>query len=229
MSINEQDPFLLQRGASAELYLIRHGDAIPEADEIIPSGLYDDLPLSKTGREQAQALAARFMHMPFAAAYRSPLERCKETSAPLLTALGMSATVVEDIKEIHLPRKIELPTLQADDDLVPLSKAIRAAQAETTRIAAASGTWDAVSDRETSKDFRRRVVTALDAIARQHSGERVLVFTHGGVINAYAAEVLGLERDFFFPCANTSITLVRSNGEQRVLYIMNDIAHLKLS
>jgi 2,3-bisphosphoglycerate-dependent phosphoglycerate mutase len=56
----------------------------------------------------------------------------------------------------------------------------------------------------------------------------VLVFAHGGVINAYAAEVLGLTRDFFFPCANTSITLVRIAGRTRVLYMLNDVAHLKL-
>ncbi|MBO0795965.1 MAG: histidine phosphatase family protein, partial [Ktedonobacteraceae bacterium] len=57
-------------------------------------------------------------------------------------------------------------------------------------------------------------------------GERVLIFSHGGVINAYAAEVLGLDRDFFFPSANTAITVVRASGTQRVLYTMNDIAHL---
>jgi broad specificity phosphatase PhoE len=55
----------------------------------------------------------------------------------------------------------------------------------------------------------------------------VIVFCHGGVINAYAAEVLGLEKDFFFPAANTSITVVRVAGKQRVLYVMNDIAHVR--
>ena len=48
----QQDPFLVHRQHAAELFLIRHGDAIPEADEIIPSGVYDNLPLSKIGRQQ---------------------------------------------------------------------------------------------------------------------------------------------------------------------------------
>ena len=56
-----EDPFLIQHGHAAELFIVRHGDAIPGADEIIPSGIYDDLPLSRIGREQAQALANRLM------------------------------------------------------------------------------------------------------------------------------------------------------------------------
>ena len=54
-----EDPFLLQHNHAAELFIVRHGDAIPGADEIIPSGIYDDLPLSRIGREQAVALAER--------------------------------------------------------------------------------------------------------------------------------------------------------------------------
>ena len=52
-----EDPFLFRHTNAAELFLVRHGDAIPDEDEIIPSGLYDNLPLSRVGREQAQALA----------------------------------------------------------------------------------------------------------------------------------------------------------------------------
>jgi probable phosphoglycerate mutase len=224
-----RDPFLLKRENSAELYLIRHGDAIPEADEIIPSGVYDNLPLSRKGREQAQALAERLKDYQFDAAYSSPLRRCQETAAPLLAHLGLQAELVDGLKEIRLLHKTPLPTIKEGDDLAPLSKALREAQAETTRIAAIAGTWDVVTQEETSKEFRRRVVETLDDIAHRHIGQRVLIFAHGGVINVYAAEVLGLEKEFFFPTINTSITLVRSTGQYRVLYVMNDIAHLKFS
>lgn len=222
------DPFLLKRSNAAELYLIRHGDAIPEGDEIIPSGVYDNLPLSRTGRAQAQALAERLKETHFDAVYSSPLRRCLETGGPLFEALGVQPMVVEGLKEIRLKAKTPIPVFQEGDDLVPLSKAIRERQAETTAIAAAAGNWDVVADRESSKVFRSRVVETLNGLAKQHIGERILVFTHGGVINAYAAEVLGLEKDFFFPCVNTSLTVVRSNGDYHVLYVLNDVAHLKL-
>src|SRR5690349_6700661 len=89
-----QDPFLTHRTHAAELYLIRHGDAIPDEDEIIPGGIYDNLPLSKLGRNQAQALAKRLQTRHFDAAYSSPLKRCLETSAPLLEAVGLQATII---------------------------------------------------------------------------------------------------------------------------------------
>ncbi len=221
------DPFLIHRKEAAELFLIRHGDAIPGPEEIIPSGIYDDLPLSKTGREQANALAARLKDIPFDAAYSSPLRRCQETAAPLIEQLGLPLTIVPEIKEIRLGAVVPVPTLKDGDDLEPLTRALQARQIEIVRVAGATGNWDAIPDSEPSSSFRERVTSAIDAVAQRHIGDRVLIFAHGGVINAYAAHVLGLERDFFFHCANTSITVVRVCGPTRVLFVMNDVAHLK--
>src|SRR5438270_13909568 len=104
-----QDPFLFQRTETAELFIIRHGDAIPGEDEIIPSGVYDDLPLSRIGREQAQALAERLSRMRFDAIYSSPLRRCLETAAPLAERLSMKPMIVPDIREIRIGEIRSLP------------------------------------------------------------------------------------------------------------------------
>src|SRR5258708_31210909 len=95
-----EDPFLIQRTNAAELYIVRHADAIPGPEEIIPSGVYDNLPLSRVGREQAQALAERLSKVSFDAIYSSPLRRCLETAAPLAESLGIQPIIVEDLKEI---------------------------------------------------------------------------------------------------------------------------------
>jgi broad specificity phosphatase PhoE len=136
----------------------------------------------------------------------------------------MTPIIVQDLKEVRLGPVLPMP----DDinDLAGLTKALKERQIEITRQAGSTGSWDAITDSEPSKQFRQRVVTALDEIARRHIGERVIAFAHGGVVNAYVAEVLGLERDFFFPAGNTSITIVRVAADQRVLFILNDIAHL---
>ena len=97
---------------------------------------------------------------------------------------------------------------------------------DIVRIAGETGHWDAIPDSEQSSAFRRRVVQTLDEIVSKHIGQRILAFTHGGVINAYIAEVLGLKKDFFFPAANTSITIVRASQKHRVLYVLNDIGHI---
>jgi probable phosphoglycerate mutase len=217
------DPFLIDRSQAAELYLIRHADALPGADEIISGDTYHDLPLSRTGREQAQLLAERLKHGEFQAIYSSPLRRCLQTAAPVIEHLKLAPTIVENLREVRLGRDVPLP----EHDTSLLATALRERQRHTSRQAAVSGSWDVIPGSEGSKAFRKRVVTAVDEIVRQHLGERVLVFAHGGVINAYVAEVLGLDRDFFFPCGNTSMTVVRATNELRVLFFLNDITHLQ--
>jgi len=221
------DPFLFQRNTAAELFIVRHADAIPDEDEIIPSGIYDDLPLSRTGRKQAQALATRFSGLSFDAIYSSPLRRCLETAAPLAERLGITPIIAEGLKEIKLGNIHPLP--DDSQDLAALTKALKERQLDIVRVAGETGHWDAIPDSEQSIAFRKRVVETLDEIASKHIDQRILAFAHGGVINAYIAEVLGLQKDFFFPAANTSITIVRASDKHRVLYVLNDIGHIMRS
>lgn len=220
-----RDPFLFQHANAAEIFIVRHADAIPDKEEIIPSGIYDDLPLSRVGREQAQALAERLSSVSFDAIYSSPLRRCLETAAPLAELLGIKPVIAEGLKEIRLGNIRPLP----DDghDLAALSKALQERQVDIVRLAGEVGHWDVIPDSESSTTFRKRVVETLDEIARNHIGQRVLAFAHGGVVNAYVAEVLGLQKEFFYPAANTSITIVRVSGKHRVLYVLNDIGHIR--
>src|SRR5437764_10749926 len=220
-----EDPFLLQHKHVAELFIVRHGDAIPGAEEMIPCGMYDDLSLRRAGREPAIAIAERLSDTQFDAMYSSPLRRCLETAAPLAERLDLMPVIVPDLKEIRLGEVRPLPT--GSENLDALTKALQERQFDIVRIAGTSGNWDAIENSEPSKAFRKRVVAALDEIASHHTGERVIIFAHGGVVNAYAAEVLGLEKDFFFPAANTSITVIRVSGKQRVLFVLNDLAHVK--
>lgn len=219
------DPFLFQRANAAELFIVRHADAIPGEDEIIPSGIYDDLPLSRVGREQAQALAERLGRLSFDAMYSSPLRRCLETAAPLVELLGIKPVIVEGLKEIRLGNIRPLPG--DGHDLAALTKALQERQLDIVRLAGEAGHFDVIPDSESSSAFRKRVVETLDEIAHNHIGQRVLAFAHGGVVNAYVAEVLGLQKEFFYPAANTSITVVRVSGKHRILYILNDIGHIR--
>ncbi len=221
------DPFLFQRQNAAELILIRHGDAIPGPDEIIPSGIYDDLPLSQKGRIQAVTVAERLKVLHFDAAYSSPLRRCQETAAPLIEQLKLPLTIVEGIKEVTLGDIVPMPAVKEGDNLEQLTKALQARQEEIIRVVGNTGTWDSLPGSEASRAFRKRVVDAIDEIANNHRGQRVAIFSHGGVINAYVAEVLGLAKEFFFPSANTSLTLIRVSGTKRVLYFLNDVRHLR--
>src|SRR5437879_2830024 len=81
------DPFLsLKRGAT-EVYLIRHADALPGADEVVGGG-YDEQALSELGRRQGQALGERMREIPLAAVYSSPIGRAVQTARYVAEAQG---------------------------------------------------------------------------------------------------------------------------------------------
>ncbi|MEE8345834.1 MAG: histidine phosphatase family protein, partial [Dehalococcoidia bacterium] len=66
----------------------------------------------------------------------------------------------------------------------------------------------------------------MDHIVEECAGNRVAVVAHGMVIMTYVSHVLGLDRDMVFYPFNAGITSIRAQGERRVIWRLNDIAHL---
>ncbi|HLJ81389.1 MAG TPA: histidine phosphatase family protein, partial [Ktedonobacterales bacterium] len=87
--------------------------------------------------------------------------------------------------------------------------------------------WDSIPGSEPSAHLRARLTAAIDSLARRHPGERIAVVSHAGAINAYIAAMLGLANDYFFPAANTSISIVRIKGARFMLLALNDVNHLR--
>jgi broad specificity phosphatase PhoE len=79
------------------VHLLRHGEVHN------PSGvLYGRLPgyhLSETGRLMAETVAKAIASRDIVALYSSPLERARETAAPLAEALGLEVTLDERLIE----------------------------------------------------------------------------------------------------------------------------------
>ena len=70
----------------ARLFVVRHGNTFDAGDVVTPVGGRTDLPLSSSGRKQAEALAAHFAETRFTAARASPLERTRATARAILGA-----------------------------------------------------------------------------------------------------------------------------------------------
>ncbi|MDP3457819.1 MAG: histidine phosphatase family protein [Hyphomonas sp.] len=70
----------------AQLFVVRHGNTFDTGDVVSRVGGRTDLPLSSSGRRQAEALAAHFAETRFAAALASPLERTRATARTILGA-----------------------------------------------------------------------------------------------------------------------------------------------
>jgi probable phosphoglycerate mutase len=205
---------------SRVLYLIRHGRSDFDSGEMSATTRGDqwDPPLSAEGRRQANLLAGRLqvMELDPVAVYCSPLRRTRETVAPYADAAGLDVVFDEELIEAHIGGWEGLPfeeIVASDADLVH-------------RIRNQQAIWSRAPGGESERDFRARVVSALDSILANHPEGDVVVVAHGGVINAFCGAVLGLPSAMFFLPENTSINSVVVDGGRRTVRFLNDIAHL---
>jgi probable phosphoglycerate mutase len=187
-----------------ELFLIRH--ALPvRIDEGAAEGPADPH-LAEVGRAQAEALAEWLADDAIDAIWSSPMVRARETVAPVAERLGLPVTFDEDICEFDRDAGSYIPVEELK--------------------AANDPRWYEVP--EQPEHFRAVVVEAIERIVAAHPRQRVAVVCHGGVINAYAAHVLGIDDPLFFLPTYTSISrvLAASSGE-RSIASLNEAAHLR--
>ncbi len=204
---------LLIGGGATRLYLVRHAQSEGNRGEY--TGPDDDPPLSEVGREQARRLAQRFARQRVDAVYSSPLRRAQETAGAIAGAANLKVRTLDDLREVDLG--------QAQTDYEAFTE--EDARALRDRVAN-QPTWDSFPGSEGSAAARRRIVAAMDSVTEECGGKRVAVVTHGGVIQTYVSLVLGLERDFVFYAFNAGITSIRAQGDRRVIWRLNDVAHL---
>ena len=88
-----------------------------------------------------------------------------------------------------------------------------------------AGEWVGSSDPLT---FQHNVVAAMNRIIDAHSGERVAVVCHGGVIGAYLAHILELPKPggFFHPEYTSIHRVMASSRGHRPLRTINELTHL---
>lgn len=195
-----------------EVLLIRHG----RSASVVPGTPEShDPPLAPEGHEQAAALAARLDGKPLDAIYASNLRRAVETAGYLAAPRGMEVVQRADLREVHLG-EWEGGEFRR-----------RASVRDPEWLAfAASGSWDTIPGAEGDLALRTRAVTAFDEIVAAHPGESVAVVSHGGLINACLASLLGVDRATFSVIENTSVSLVRTGGGRIVVITINDCHHL---
>lgn len=68
------------------IYIVRHANTFDKGEVIRRVGGATDLPLSRSGRDQAQALGEHFSHIEFGRVFCSALKRQRETAQAILDA-----------------------------------------------------------------------------------------------------------------------------------------------
>ncbi len=79
------------------LYIVRHGNTFDTGDVVTRVGGRTDLPLSASGRAQAEALGRHFAAIPLATARSGPLRRTRETAAAILRAQANPPELTTDL------------------------------------------------------------------------------------------------------------------------------------
>jgi probable phosphoglycerate mutase len=161
-----------------ELILVRHA---------LPVGGLADPGLSQEGVAQARALADGLARAGVDALVTSPLRRARETADILAERLALTPVVVADLREwarIDPPAAYRVIEAVAADD--------------PQALALAQGRYDEFVPEIDVPGFRARVVSAFDEVFARFPTGRVVVATHGGTINAFLAQVIGLPRVFWF-------------------------------
>ncbi len=174
-----------------------------------------DPELAPEGRRHAERVAERLRTERIDAIYVSTLRRTVQTAEPLIARLGLAARVEADLREVHLGSWEGglLRKMIAEGDPVA-----RRMQAEER--------WDVIPGAEPAEEFATRVRKAVKRLADEHPGQRLAVFTHGGVIGQALSLASGSRPFAFLGADNGSISHIVVTGESWIVRCFNDTAHL---
>jgi broad specificity phosphatase PhoE/ribonuclease HI len=186
-------------------HLLRHGQT-EHTPERRFSG-QNELPLSRTGRAEAEAAAARAADLGIEVVVASPLRRTRET-----------AEIDRDLVELDFG-DIEGLTFDEAAKKHPL-----AARRFSTDVSVAAPGGESVADVST------RVARARRRILSQHAGRSVLIVSHVTPIKLMLAAGLDVDDEVvhrvFLEAASFSTVTWSSDGRASVR-LLNDTAHLR--
>ena len=139
----------------------------------------------------------------------SPTTATLMPAEPLAASKGLAINVIDSVAEWdrNSSQYVPIEELKATND--PRWQAM------------VRGEWSAHD--ETPEEFASRVVAALEQLIDAHSGQRVAVSCHGGVINAY----LSLSHGFFYPNYTSIHRIAASRGGHRSVVTVNETSHLR--
>jgi probable phosphoglycerate mutase len=202
-------------GRALEILLVRHGETDWNSQRRIQGQL--DVPLNQTGRDQARAVAAHLVGTAIDAIYASDLARASQTAEPIAAALGLDVRIDPRLRERHFG------SLQGRfyEELQRESpEAHRRMQSRDLDFNLGGG--------ETLPRFHERVCGALSDLAARHPQGRVVVVSHGGVLDCLyrLSSGLPLEAPRTWGLFNASLnTLAWADGACRVVS-WGDVGHL---
>jgi broad specificity phosphatase PhoE len=172
--------FIGSNDMSLNLYLLRHGETVYSQ-----SGNYCgelDPELTTAGLEMANAFAASYGNLPWAAVYVSPMQRTIATATPLCKAAGIEMQLRDGLKEIRYGewegKTIEWVKQHHASDYVRW----------LTEPA-----WNPPTGGETSVQIASRASLVIAEIEAKYPDGNVLVVSHKATLRIILCSLLGLD------------------------------------
>ncbi len=163
--------------------LVRHG--LTASTGVTLPGRARGLHLNHEGRRQADAVAARIATLPrLAAVYASPLERARETAAPIARQRALVVRILRDLSDLDIGEWAGL-TLK------------RAARLREWEIVQKHPSGFRFPGGESFLEMQTRITSALSRLVARHPGGVVVAVSHADPIKAAVAHALGTHLDLF--------------------------------
>lgn len=165
------------------LLLIRHGENDYLKKHKLP-GRLPGVHLNAEGRAQAEALRDALKDAPIAAIYSSPLERARETAAPLARAKRMKV-------------KVEPGLLETDIGAWAGRSHLLLGKTRDWQLVQNSPSRFRFPDGESFLETQVRMAAAIERMQARHPRGLVVCFSHGDPIKLAIAHLIGLPLDCF--------------------------------
>lgn len=197
--------------SETRLVLVRHGETTWNAEKRMQGQL--DSSLNERGLSQAQARSADMLAQSFDAKYCSSSLRTRQTIDALLDGAVQGVCYQDNLREINLgPWQGQLSYDLAKNH--PEQFRLYTEQPEQFELAGA----------ETFAEIQNRAVTALEKIVADHTGQKVLVVSHGLFIKVSLLHWLGLPlsqvwQEPRITNCSSSVLAFDASGAGRVLQI----------
>jgi probable phosphoglycerate mutase len=202
--------------STTTILFVRHGTTATTGS-VLP-GRAPGLHLSDQGIEQATALAERLKELGRkpTALYVSPLERARETAAPIAKALRLRPVVDKGLLECDFG-------LWTGKRLATLAR-----RTEWRAVQHAPSTFR-FPDGESFSEMQLRMWEAVTKIVKRHRNRTVIVVSHADPIKAAVTYAQGVPLDLFqrtviSPC---SLSAVAFTGGTPVVLCVNNTGSLK--
>lgn len=206
---------------STLLLLVRHGQT-PTTGKLLP-GRAAGLHLADAGREQAERVATRLAELKkIDAVYASPLERTRETAAPIGKVLKQKVNIHKGLLECDF----------GDWTGAQLSDLMKKPEWATVQRAPSTFRFP---NGESFTEMQTRMVSALDDIRARHPGGTVVCVSHADPIKAAVAHAMGTHLDLFqrIVIGTCSVSAIAYSGFGPVVLTVNStgasLAELKPS